>query len=181
MSELISVIIPIYKVEDYLDECISSVVNQTHKNLEIILVDDGSPDNCGMMCDEWAKKDDRIKVVHKSNGGLSDARNAGLNIAVGEYIAFIDSDDFIMPNMFEELYSAFDTPEIDIVACGITNHDGQKQTVWGCYNYIGNAEQILAMLYNDFFGVLSFWNQDARRIGDGRFRRSCTVCAHIGC
>ena len=81
MNNLISVIIPIYRVEEYLDECISSVINQTYTNLEIILVDDGSPDNCPRLCDEWAKRDSRIKVIHKTNGGLSDARNAGINIA----------------------------------------------------------------------------------------------------
>lgn len=92
--KLVSVIIPVYKVEKYLDRCIKSVVNQTYKDLEIILVDDGSPDNCPVMCDEWAKKDSRIKVVHKKNGGLSSARNAGLDICTGEYIMFLDSDDW---------------------------------------------------------------------------------------
>lgn len=86
---LISVIIPVYKVEKYLDKCIQSVINQTYSNLEIILVDDGSPDNCPQLCDDWANKDERIKVIHKKNGGLSDARNAGLDIATGEYIAFV--------------------------------------------------------------------------------------------
>ena len=93
MEALISVIIPVYKVEEYLDNCLSSVVEQTYKHLEIILVDDGSPDKCPIMCDQWASKDKRIKVIHKSNGGLSDARNAGLDVATGEYISFVDSDD----------------------------------------------------------------------------------------
>lgn len=97
-QSLVSVIIPVYKVEQYLDKCVESVVNQTYKNLEIILVDDGSPDNCPAMCDEWAKKDSRIKVIHKKNGGLSDARNAGLDIATGEYISFLDSDDSFSPD-----------------------------------------------------------------------------------
>ena len=95
---LISVIIPVYKVEKYLDKCIQSVINQTYSNLEIILVDDGSPDNCPQLCDDWANKDERIKVIHKKNGGLSDARNAGLDIATGEYIAFVDSDDYLCKN-----------------------------------------------------------------------------------
>ena len=102
---LISVIIPIYKVEKYLDKCVESVVNQTYKNLEIILVDDGSPDNCPKMCDEWANKDNRIKVIHKKNGGLSDARNAGIDIAKGEYLTFIDSDDYVELNYVEFLYN----------------------------------------------------------------------------
>ena len=103
---LISVIVPIYKVEKYLNNCIESIVCQTYKNLEIILVDDGSPDKCPQICDEWKKKDNRIKVIHKKNGGLSDARNAGIDIASGEYYAFIDSDDKIMPRMIEMLYNA---------------------------------------------------------------------------
>ncbi len=91
----VSVIIPVYKVEDYLDQCVLSVVNQTCQNLEIILVNDGSPDKCPQMCDEWARKDSRIRVVHKENGGLSSARNAGLRIATGEYVYFLDSDDYL--------------------------------------------------------------------------------------
>ena len=96
---LISVIIPVYKVEDYLEICIKSVIKQTVTDLEIILVDDGSPDQCSKICDLWAHKDSRIKVIHKENGGLSDARNAGLNVAQGKYISFVDSDDWIAPNM----------------------------------------------------------------------------------
>ncbi len=92
---LISVIVPVYKVEKYFDECVESIVNQTYRNLEIILIDDGSPDNCPQMCDDWTKRDARIRVIHKENGGLSSARNAGLDVCKGEYIAFVDSDDFI--------------------------------------------------------------------------------------
>ena len=96
---LVSVIVPVYKVEKYLDKCIESIVGQTYENLEIILVDDGSPDNCPTMCDEWAQKDSRIKVIHKENGGLSSARNAGLDACTGDYIGFVDSDDWIEPDM----------------------------------------------------------------------------------
>lgn len=101
--ELISIIVPVYKVEKYLDKCVESIVEQTYKNLEIILVDDGSPDNCSAMCDEWAQKDSRIKVIHKENGGLSSARNAGLDACTGDYIGFVDSDDWIEPDMYEYL------------------------------------------------------------------------------
>ena len=101
--DLISIIVPIYSVESYLNKCIDSIINQTYKNLEIILVDDGSPDDCGKICDEYAKKDRRIKVMHKVNGGLSDARNAGLDIANGEYISFVDSDDWLEVNALEVL------------------------------------------------------------------------------
>ena len=124
MRDKISVIIPVYKVERYLDKCIESVVNQTHKNLEIILVDDGSPDNCPAMCDAWAKKDGRIKVIHKENGGLSDARNAGLDIATGEYIGFVDSDDTIVPQMYEELLLNLEKENADVSVCGYYDVNG---------------------------------------------------------
>ena len=94
-KDLISIIIPVYNVEKYLKECVDSVRKQTYKNLEIILIDDGSKDNSGKLCDELAKEDNRIKVIHKENGGLSDARNVGIENATGEYIQFIDSDDFV--------------------------------------------------------------------------------------
>ncbi len=103
MNPLVSVIIPVYKVEKYLDRCVESVINQTYKNLEIILVDDGSPDNCPAICDTWAEKDARIKVIHKKNGGLSDARNAALDIISGEYLIFVDSDDILALNAVELL------------------------------------------------------------------------------
>lgn len=112
---MISVIIPIFKVEQYLDECVTSVINQTYKDLEIILVDDGSPDMCPQKCDEWAKKDSRIKVVHKKNGGLSSARNAGLKVAKGEYIGFVDSDDYVDETMYEDLMRVMNQNEKTIV------------------------------------------------------------------
>lgn len=120
---LINVIVPVYKVEPYLDKCISSIVNQTYKNLEIILVDDGSPDSCPTMCDAWAEKDSRIRVIHKPNGGLSDARNAGMTVATGELMAFVDSDDWIAPDMYEYLYQRLTEDNSDIAACGV-------QMVW---------------------------------------------------
>ena len=95
IADLVSVVLPIYKVEKYLNRCIESVVNQTYSNLEIILVDDGSPDSCPNMCDEWKKKDSRIVVIHKENGGLGEARNSGISAANGKYICFFDSDDYV--------------------------------------------------------------------------------------
>ena len=115
--DLISVIVPVYKVEKYLDRCVQSIVDQTYRNLEIILVDDGSPDNCGSLCDAWAAKDSRIKVIHKENGGLSDARNAGMAIATGEYIAFVDSDDWIHPDYTQRLYESIERHGAQISAC----------------------------------------------------------------
>ena len=117
--ELISVIIPVYNVELYLDRCLQSVTNQTYKRMEIILVDDGSPDNCPSLCDAWAKKDSRIKVIHKSNGGLSDARNVGMAVAAGNYISFVDSDDWIAPEMLERLLLAMQSDKSDIAACSV--------------------------------------------------------------
>lgn len=117
---LISVIVPVFKVEQYLDRCVESIVNQTYKNLEIILVDDGSPDNCPQMCDAWAEKDNRIKVIHKPNGGLSDARNAGMAVAVGEYIAFTDSDDWVDSRYIELLYCGIKQCGATLSACGVS-------------------------------------------------------------
>lgn len=114
---LISIIIPVYKVEKYLEKCIQSVINQTYENLQIILVDDGSPDNCGKICDEYAERDQRIEVIHKSNGGLSDARNKGLEIAKGEYICFVDSDDYIEADMYEVLYNLLKQYNVDVSIC----------------------------------------------------------------
>lgn len=119
MDSLISVIVPIYNVEDYLNRCVDSIINQTYKNLEIILVDDGSPDNCPKMCDGYAKKDSRIKVVHKENGGLSDARNVGMEVATGEYVSFIDSDDYISLDFYETLLQTMIDNDSDIVECSV--------------------------------------------------------------
>lgn len=106
MDKLISVVIPIYNVEKLIARCVDSVINQTYKNLEIILVDDGSPDACPEICDDYAKKDARVRVIHKQNGGLSSARNAGIAAATGEYITFIDSDDFVNPDYVQTLYTS---------------------------------------------------------------------------
>ena len=114
----ISVIIPIYKTEKLLNKCIKSVVNQTFLNLEIILVDDGSPDNCPQICDEWANKDERIIVIHKENEGVSSARNTGLNVATGNYISFIDADDYIEKDYHEKLINNIIEKNSDISSCG---------------------------------------------------------------
>lgn len=118
-QSLISVIVPVYKVEEYLNKCVESLVNQTYRNLEIILVDDGSPDNSPGKCDEWAQKDNRIKVVHKKNGGLSDARNAGMNVATGEYVSFIDSDDYVALDFYETLLDIMIAEDSDIIECDV--------------------------------------------------------------
>ena len=114
MHSLVSIIVPIYKVEPYLRRCLDSIVNQTYTNLEIILVDDGSPDTCPQICDEYAAKDKRIVVIHKENGGLSDARNAGLEISKGEYISFVDSDDWVDEKYIEILLNSAIAENTDI-------------------------------------------------------------------
>lgn len=116
---LISVIVPVYKVEAYLDRCVRSIVAQTYQNLEIILVDDGSPDGCGAMCDDWAAKDSRIRVIHRENGSLSAARNTGMAAATGELIAFVDSDDYTRADMYALLYERMQADGSDIAACGV--------------------------------------------------------------
>lgn len=129
MGDKISVIVPIYKVEDYLHRCVDSIINQTYTNLEIILVDDGSPDNCSRICDEYAKKDSRIRVIHKKNGGLSDARNAGIDIATGEYIMFIDSDDFVDREMMKSMMRNMIHNNVDMVVCNIKYIYEDKEVV----------------------------------------------------
>ena len=121
---MVSVIVPVYKVEKYLERCIKSIVNQTYKEIELIIVDDGSPDKCPEICDKWAEKDKRIKVIHKENGGLSDARNAGMQIASGEYMAFVDSDDWISPFYLEYLVKSIVDSKCDIVECDIIRTQG---------------------------------------------------------
>lgn len=116
----VSIIIPVFNVLEYLDECLNSVITQTYEELEIIVVDDGSTDGSGAKCDEWAQKDNRITVIHKANGGVSSARNAGMKAARGDYIGFVDSDDWIDPNMYDHLVSAIG--DADIVCCGYVDY-----------------------------------------------------------
>ena len=116
-NQLISIVVPIYNVEKYLDDCIKSIIGQTYKNIEIILVDDGSTDRSGEVCENYAKYDKRIKVIHKENGGLSDARNEGLKIANGQYITFIDSDDYVNEEFVEILYKSIKKYNADISIC----------------------------------------------------------------
>lgn len=114
----VSIILPIYNVEKYLSRCIDSLLNQTLEDIEIIMVDDGSPDNCPLICDEYAKRDKRVKVVHKQNAGLGYARNSGLDVAAGEYVAFVDSDDYVEQNMYKTLYEKAEKDKCDAVFCG---------------------------------------------------------------
>ena len=125
MKELISVVIPVYKVEAYLTACVESVLAQTYQNIEIILVDDGSPDRCPQMCDEFAARDSRIRVIHKQNGGLSSARNAGIDAAQGAYLAFLDSDDLWTPVFLDRLHTALTEADADFAVCLFQRFQGE--------------------------------------------------------
>ncbi len=174
---LISVIVPIYKVQDYLKECIESIINQTYSDIEVILVDDGSPDRCPQMCDEWAKRDSRIRVVHKKNGGLSSARNAGLDVAKGEYISFVDSDDFICKDALENLYNRIkDDKSIGITSGLIYRYQDSSisnfKAQWLCSKeiVIPASEFLLETMSQKT--SYTVWNKLYRRdvIGNTRFR-----------
>ncbi|MBD1378852.1 glycosyltransferase [Metabacillus arenae] len=136
MDPKISIIVPVYKVEPFIHKCITSILTQTLTEFELILVDDGSPDNCGKICDKYAQKDKRVKVIHKENGGQSDARNAGLDVAIGDYIGFVDSDDWIEPDMFELLYNMCIENECDIASCSSAIHYSNKTVFNGRHQLI---------------------------------------------
>lgn len=130
MEDKISIIVPVYKVEKYLKRCVNSLLCQTYRNIEIILVDDGSPDNCPDICDEYASRDSRIKVIHKNNGGLSDARNIGIENSTGEYLSFVDSDDWVKKDFIEELYNNMIREQacISIIGCMLIWDNGRNTT-----------------------------------------------------
>lgn len=156
----ISVIVPVYKVEQYLDRCVRSIVNQSFQDLEIILVDDGSPDRCPAMCDAWANQDSRIKVIHKKNGGLSDARNAGMAAATGELKAFADSDDYLSPDMYQVLYERMMEDDSDIAACGVEmvwqdGRPGRKLTRDG--NYLLDREAAMLAIIQETYLKQPVW------------------------
>ncbi len=123
---MISVIVPIYKVERFLPRCVDSILNQTFSDFELILVDDGSPDRCGEICDQYAQIDSRIRVIHKENGGLSDARNAGLAVAQGDFISFVDSDDWLAPQFLEKLLNGLHEADADICECEVYRTSGES-------------------------------------------------------
>ena len=165
MKDLISIIVPIYKVETYLNRCIESITCQTYGNIEIILVDDGSPDNCPIVCDKWAKRDGRIKVIHKKNGGLSDARNAGIDIATGEYVLFVDADDYIEASLCEKVMEVMQ-PEIDIISFGYRRvYDSHKETVTGdmSFELYDNEEAFQRYINRSPFTHMA-WDKMYRRI-----------------
>lgn len=146
-NPLVSIIVPIYKVEDFLDDCIKSLANQTYQNLEIILVDDGSPDNCPAMCDDWARKDNRVQVFHKENAGLSAARNYGIGKANGEYLMFVDSDDYLKDNAVAE--SVAHIVDSDMLA-------------FGCYEFFekeGNKGHDINFVKTQVVDYHQYWDE----------------------
>ena len=169
---LISVIVPVYNVEAYLDRCVQSIVDQSYKNLEIILVDDGSPDNCPALCDAWAAKDSRIKVIHQENAGGGAARNVALDVALGEFVSFVDSDDYISPTMYQHLFSLFGK-DTDIVECEYldVHRDyalfGNEKSKF----FIYTTQEAMSEHIRDHFFRQIIWNKLYRRdvIGDTRF------------
>ncbi len=163
MEEKISIIVPIYNVEKYIKRCVDSILKQTYKKLEILLVDDGSPDNCGKICDEYKKIDKRVKVIHKKNGGLSDARNKGIENATGKYIMFVDSDDYIEIDMVEYLYRLLKKNKCEIAICNYiydySNKDKNYIAIDGTFEKIYNSHEAIKELLKDETIKSFAWNK----------------------
>ena len=176
---MISIIVPIYNVEAYLERCVQSIFNQTYDNYELILVDDGSPDRSGEMCEQYAKQDNRVKVIHKENGGLSDARNAGLEVAKGEHIVFVDSDDWLAPHYLEYLLKTAEETESDIVECEIVKTTGEPEEIVLEAEYTVErfkTEEGLKLLIEDSVFHQYVWNKIYKRevIGNIFFEKGKT-------
>lgn len=157
-DKLISVIVPIYKVEKYLEKSIDSIINQTYKNLEIILIDDESPDNSGRICDEFAKKDSRVVVYHQNNKGVSGARNKGLELAHGDYIGFVDPDDYADPYLFEKLYKRITATSADIAVCGYRTVGIREENHELC-NLLWDGADALEKLVENKLLTSHLWNK----------------------
>lgn len=154
----VSVVVPVYKVEKYLDECVQSICDSTMQDIEILLIDDGSPDNCGQMCEDWATRDKRIRVFHKTNGGLSDARNYGVERANGDYIAFVDSDDKIAPDMLQKLYDACERYKTKVAICSIN-----KWFPNGVIEKVSDLDELNPMCFLDYKELSGMYHNTAWR------------------
>ena len=186
---LISVIVPVYKVEKYIDKCVESLVNQTYGDIEIILVDDGSPDLCAQKIDEWEKKDRRIKALHKPNGGVSSARNFGIEKSAGEYIAFVDGDDYCDPDLYEFLLNLALNENSDLSRCGfiiedqiknlidISGDEHAKKEIFDKNDY----DSMIASAIQTGYSCGSVWNKLYKRetMGDLRFDESLSFCEDL--
>lgn len=168
METAISVIVPIYRVEKYLPACIDSILNQTFTDFELILVDDGSPDRCPEICDETAKRDARVRVIHQANAGLSAARNAGIEIAHGEWLGFVDSDDYIAPQFYEKLYQTAQRTDADCVMCSVQNVDESGKPIDSALMRVADevktGREVLRKIgRDDVTPYLTAWNKLYRR------------------
>lgn len=189
MGKTVSVIVPIYQVEAYLARCVDSLIGQTYAELEIILVDDGSPDNCGAICDAYAKKDSRIRVIHKPNGGLSDARNAGLDIATGDYIYFVDSDDWIGSDAIATLMGQMDDTVDIVMGSSVDVREEDEKILETAYSIplrtFRRLDQLEAMK-DDLLGGWAAWNKlyrrklfDTIRFPVGRINEDEAILLHV--
>lgn len=175
MQPLVSIVVPVYKVEKYLDRCVESLVRQTYSNLEIILVDDGSPDKCPGMCDEWAEKDKRIKVIHQKNGGVSAARNNGMDLATGEYLLFVDSDDYVSVKLVAKAIHRLLSEKADIVIYEHANDYGNRieEAKFGA-EYIENTEKLIEDFVWDHIPCYVWSVVVKRKLWDGVKYPICT-------
>ena len=174
----VSIIVPVYKTEKYLDRCVKSLVEQTLRDIEIILVDDGSPDNCPLLCDEWAKKDGRIRVIHKENAGVGMARNAGLDAACGEYIGFIDSDDYTDKNMYARLFEAAEKYSAELVMSCMCFDGGNMFSGGGIEKFDNFTEETLFSSKDDI-NRLALGIAGAAPNGKYDSQYSMSVCKNI--
>lgn len=162
-QKLISIIVPVYNVEKFVDECIASIVSQTYRNLEIILVDDGSTDSGGKKCDAWAERDGRIRVIHRKNEGVSEARNLGIREASGEYLGFVDSDDVLHPQMYEKLYGAICETGCKISCCGAKKAEVFKETDFAPVKEeeikVYTCKEVMGELIRDGESYVTIWNK----------------------
>lgn len=174
MNPLISIIVPIYRVEDYLRRCVDSLLAQTYENLEIVLVDDGSPDKCPAICDEYARRDERVRVIHQKNAGLSGARNSGIDAAKGEYLAFVDSDDYVAPDFIEALYGLAKETGCAIAQCRFAYVHGEPLQSGDSRSFrIYRGECLMEQLYGPEDEATYFvvaWNKLYRRELFGHIR-----------
>ena len=168
MEDLISIIVPVYKVEKYLHRCVDSLVNQSYENLEIVLVDDGSPDSCGKICDDYGQTDARVNVVHKKNGGLSDARNIGIEVSTGKYITFLDSDDWVKSNYIETLYELLKENNADVSICSFNKTSSiivqDEKPLKAIKSYLYTNKEALKEMYGEYYiQMIVAWGKLFRR------------------
>ncbi len=178
-EQLISIIVPVYNCENYLTECLNSIVNQTYKNLQIILVDDGSKDSSGQICDKFAANDLRIKVFHIKNGGPSKARNLGLENSTGKYVYFCDSDDYMQPNMISTLYNHINAQKVNMVMCGYLQHNKKSSDIHTGKNSeivdINNPAKLIEYFFSPTLNLSALWNKMYKKDAIGNTRFPCDL------